>query len=66
MHLKETVSVCFLVFIFERLKRKRQSETYTKRQATQYGCLPSLLSDGYKGIEMVYCRRPQRDVVYLS
>ncbi len=29
-------------------------ETYTKRQATQHGCLPSLLGDGDKGIEIVY------------
>jgi hypothetical protein len=26
-------------------------ETHTKRQATQHGCQPSLLGDGYKGIE---------------
>jgi hypothetical protein len=30
-------------------------ETHTKRQATQQGCLPSLLGDGDKGIEIVYC-----------
>jgi hypothetical protein len=29
-------------------------ETHTKRQATQHGCLPSLLGDGYKGIEILY------------
>ncbi len=28
-------------------------ETLTKRQATQHGCLPSLLCDGDKGIEIV-------------
>ena len=30
-------------------------EKYTKRQATQQNCLPSLLVDGDKGIEIVYC-----------
>jgi len=30
-----------------------QPETQTKRQATQHGCLPSLLSDGDKGIATV-------------
>jgi hypothetical protein len=29
-------------------------ETHTNRQATQHGCLPSLLGDGDKGIEIVY------------
>jgi hypothetical protein len=29
-------------------------DTHTKRQATQHGCLPSLLGDGDKGIEIVY------------
>jgi hypothetical protein len=29
-------------------------ETHTKRQASQHGCLPSMLSDGEKGIEIVY------------
>jgi hypothetical protein len=30
-------------------------ETYTNRQATPHGCLPSLLGDaGDKGIEIVY------------
>ncbi len=29
-------------------------ETHTKRQATQHGCLPSLLGDGNKGIEIEY------------
>jgi hypothetical protein len=29
-------------------------ETHKKRQATQHGCLPSLLCDGDKGIEIVY------------
>ncbi len=30
------------------------SETHTKRQATQQGCLPRLKGDGDKGIEIVY------------
>ncbi len=29
-------------------------DTHTKRQATQHGCLPSLLGDGDKCIEIVY------------
>jgi len=29
-------------------------KTHIKRQATQHGCLPSLLGDGYKGSEKVY------------
>jgi len=29
-------------------------ETYTKRQVTQHGCLPSLPGGGDKGIEMEY------------
>ncbi len=32
-------------------------ETLIKRQATQHGCLPSLLGDGDKGIEKVYTVR---------
>jgi hypothetical protein len=30
------------------------AETHTKRRATQHGCLPSWLGDGFKGIEIVY------------
>jgi hypothetical protein len=30
------------------------TETHIKRKATQQGCLPSLLGDGVKGIEIVY------------
>jgi hypothetical protein len=33
------------------------SETQTKRQATQHGCLPSLLGDGDKGIEKYRVRK---------
>jgi hypothetical protein len=29
-------------------------DMYTKRPATQHGCLPDLLGDGDKGIEIVY------------
>jgi hypothetical protein len=29
-------------------------ETQTKRNATQHGCLPSLLGDGDKRVEIVY------------
>jgi hypothetical protein len=42
------------------------TETHTKRQATQHDCLPSLLGDEDKGIEIVYgeekniCTRPNR------
>jgi hypothetical protein len=36
---------------------KAETETYNKRQATQHGCLPSLLVDGDKGIEKVYVER---------
>ncbi len=28
-------------------------ETHTKRQTTQHGCLPGLLGDGDKGIEIL-------------
>ncbi len=31
-----------------------ETEINTKRQATQHGCLPSLLGDGDKDIEVVY------------
>ncbi len=34
-------------------KCQSDPETHTKRQATQQGCLPSLLGDGDKGIERV-------------
>jgi hypothetical protein len=33
---------------------KTKQETHSKRQATQHGCLPSLLGDGDKGIELEY------------
>ncbi len=31
-----------------------EPEIHTKRKATQHGCLPNLLGDGDKGIEIVY------------
>jgi hypothetical protein len=31
-----------------------QPETYSKRQATKHGCLPSLMGNGDKGIEILY------------
>ncbi len=40
--------------------------THTKRQATQHGCLPSLLGNGYKEIEIahseekIFCIGPTR------
>jgi hypothetical protein len=34
---------------------KLNAETLTKRQATQHGCLTSLLGDGDEGIEMKFC-----------
>jgi hypothetical protein len=33
---------------------KLNAEALTKRQATQHGCLPSLLGGGDEGIEIVY------------
>ncbi len=35
-------------------QQAKQPETHTKRQATQHGCLPSLLGDGDFKIEIVY------------
>jgi hypothetical protein len=34
--------------------QKLGPETHTKGQATQHGCLPSLLGDGDNKIELVY------------
>jgi hypothetical protein len=34
--------------------RRERPETHTKIQATKNGCMPSLLGDGDKGIEVVY------------
>jgi hypothetical protein len=36
------------------LKQLAGPETHTKIQATQFDCLPSLLGDEDKGIEIVY------------
>jgi hypothetical protein len=41
-------------FSIQYLPLKPQQETPTKRQATQYDCLPSLLGVGDNGIEKVY------------
>jgi len=44
---EEALSVIFIQSSF-------YPETHTKRPATQHGCLPSLLGDRDKGIEIVY------------
>jgi hypothetical protein len=44
---------CWVLFTWNR-REQGKPETHTKRQATQNGCLPSLLVDGDKGIEIVY------------
>jgi hypothetical protein len=36
----------------------------TKRQATQHGCLRSLLGDGYKGIEILYGE--EKNILYWA
>ncbi len=36
-------------------------ETHTKRQATQHGCLPSLLGDGGKGIAIEYGEKGKKN-----
>jgi hypothetical protein len=38
--------------------------THTKRQATQHGCMPRLLGDGDKGIEMLYGEK--KNILYLA
>jgi hypothetical protein len=38
----------------QRLRIRLKAETHTKRQETEHGCLPSLLGDREKGIEIVY------------
>ncbi len=40
-----TLAICLTLY---------EPETDTERQATQHGCLPSLLGDGDKEIEIVY------------
>jgi hypothetical protein len=37
---------------------------HTKRQANQHGCLPRLLGDGDKGIEIVYGE--EKNVLYWA
>ncbi len=39
-------------------------ETHTKRQATKHDCLPSLLGDGDKVIEIVYGE--EKNILYLA
>jgi hypothetical protein len=48
------------------LKRctKFQLESYIKRQATQEGCLSSLLGDGDKGIEILYSE--EKNILYWT
>ncbi len=43
-----------IVFLGIVVRLVKTRDTYTKRQATQHDCLPSLLGDGNKGIEIVY------------
>jgi hypothetical protein len=57
---KEKTWKTFQVFIYELCiwcaffpVYKAEIGTHTKAQATQHGCLPSLLVDGDKGIEKV-------------
>jgi hypothetical protein len=47
-------SKSIVVFRYSLSLSKVKPETPTKRQATQHGCLPRLLDDGDKGIEIVY------------
>jgi hypothetical protein len=66
-----TLCVVFVVFILrgissiydvQLLDRGVVRETHTKRQATQHGCLPNLLGDGDKGIEIVYSE--EKNILY--
>jgi hypothetical protein len=41
-------------WLFQPQRVINRAENHTKRQATQHGCLPSLLGDGNKKIEIVY------------
>ncbi len=43
-----------LILYFEGGNRGLESETHTKRQATQHGFLPSLLANGDKVFKIVY------------
>ncbi len=40
------------------------SETQTKRQTTQHGCVPILLVDGDRGIEIVYGE--EKNILYKA
>jgi hypothetical protein len=41
-----------------------ETRTRTKRLATQQGCLPSLLGDGEKGIEIAYGE--EKNILYWA
>ncbi len=41
-----------------------RAETHTKRVATQHGCLPSLVGDGVKRIEIVYGK--ENNILYWA
>jgi hypothetical protein len=54
---KKSLAIIYTVYIYsEYFVNKWYAhcpETHTKRRATQHGCLPSLLADRDKGIEIV-------------
>ncbi len=57
--LKRKLCLCN-VYIVQTISRAGwKPETHTKRQASQHGCLPSLLGDRDKGIEIVYGKEKQ-------
>jgi len=47
-------SISVVSVTYQQIPCHLQTETHTKRQATQHDCLLSLLDDGDKGIEIVY------------
>ncbi len=47
------LALCSLLYLHS-YYRLAETETHTKRQATQHGCLPCLLVDGDKEIQIVY------------
>jgi hypothetical protein len=49
---------------FQQQKQGIPRDTHNKRQATQHGCLPSLLGDGDKGIEIVYGK--EKNILYWA
>ncbi len=52
-----TVNIKDLKQTDKRQRREFRAETHAKRQATQHDCLPSLLGDGDKLIEIVTVRK---------